>query len=97
MMVGRLLLVILVMVALLWAPPAVRTQETRRVPRIGILTLSAPEHPEGRMPVDVFRQALGERGYVEGRNIVIEYRWAEGRIERLPAPSPQSSSASKLT
>jgi putative ABC transport system substrate-binding protein len=85
MMVGRLLLVLVVMVALLWAPPAVSTQEARRVPRIGILNLSAPEHPEGRMPVDVFRQALGERGYVEGRNIVIEYRWAEGRIERLPA------------
>lgn len=84
-MVGRLLLVLVVMVALLWTPPAASPQETRRVPRIGILNLSAPEHPEGRMPVDVFRQALGERGYVEGRNIIIEYRWAKGRIERLPA------------
>jgi putative ABC transport system substrate-binding protein len=42
--------------------------------------------PSGPAPrVDGLRQGLADRGYVEGQNIVIEYRWAEGRIERLPA------------
>jgi putative ABC transport system substrate-binding protein len=49
-----------------------------------LLTYSR-EHPEGRAGLDRFRQALRELGYVEGQNIVIEYRWAEGRVERFPA------------
>ena len=45
----------------------------------------SPEHPETRASLDQFRQAVRELGYVEGRNIVIEYRSAEGKIERFPA------------
>src|ERR1043166_1800532 len=84
-MAGRLLLVVVVSLTLLVAPSAGSAQQPTKVPTIGVLNLSGPQQPEGRMTVDVFRQALGERGYVEGRNIVIEHRWADGKGGRLPA------------
>jgi putative tryptophan/tyrosine transport system substrate-binding protein len=84
MTAARLLLVVILMLALLAALPAADAQQPTKVSRIGMLNTLAAEHPEGRVHVDVFRQALGELGYVEGRNIIIEYRWAEGRIERFP-------------
>ena len=43
--------------------------------------------------IDAFRQALRERGYVEGRSVRLEERWAEGRLERLPAASDFCCSA----
>ena len=57
-------------------------QQPTKVPRIGYLggaSLSAiPER------IEAFRQGLRELGYVEGKNIVIEWRWAEGKSDRLP-------------
>jgi putative ABC transport system substrate-binding protein len=50
-----------------------------------MLSTTPLDHPQARAGLDEFRQALGELGYVEGRNVVIEHRSADGRIERFPA------------
>jgi len=68
---------------LLAAPLAVAAQQTGKIYRIGYLasaSATATQHL-----VDAFRQGLGELGWIEGQNVVIEYRFAEGRHERLPA------------
>jgi ABC-type uncharacterized transport system substrate-binding protein len=72
-------------VSILAAPLAADAQQPAKGSKIGMLTTTSPEHPQARAGLDQFRQALGELGYVEGRNIVIEYRSAEGRVERFPA------------
>ena len=46
------------------------------------LSSGAPESIAHLMPV--FRQSLAETGYIEGRNVAIEYRWAEGKYDRMP-------------
>jgi putative ABC transport system substrate-binding protein len=57
-------------------------QQTKNVPRIGYLSpLSASGSTAN---LEAFRQGLRESGYVEGKNILIEYRWAEGKVDRLP-------------
>lgn len=57
-------------------------QQARRVPRIGYLgATSASDRPP---LLDTFRQGLRELGWIEGQNIVIDYRFAEGRLDRLP-------------
>src|SRR3990172_11244000 len=85
MRIGRLGFVVTVAVGILAAPLAANAQQQAKAARIGMLWTLSPEHPEARALLDVFRQALRELGYIEGRNIVFEYRWAEGRMERLPA------------
>ena len=57
-------------------------QQPKKVPLIGFLGATSPSTISDR--VEAFRQGLRELGYVEGKNIVVEYRWAEGKIERLP-------------
>jgi putative ABC transport system substrate-binding protein len=67
---------------LLAAPLAAEAQQAAKVARIGYLAASLAATPH--LP-EAFRQGLRDLGYVEGRNVVIEYRDAEGKFERLPA------------
>jgi putative ABC transport system substrate-binding protein len=59
-------------------------QQAKKIPRIGFLSPDAPDAAAFRPRIDAFRQGFRDLGYVEGKNIIIEYRWAEGRAERLP-------------
>ena len=65
------------------ASPVVHAQPPAKVPRVGWLTTGWRGSPEAQMALDSFRHGLREHGHVEGRNIVLEYRWAEGNVERL--------------
>jgi putative tryptophan/tyrosine transport system substrate-binding protein len=72
---------VLALYAMLFAPSfPVEAQQAGKVPRIGLLRAGSPPDPM----IEAFRQGLRDLGYVEGKNIVIEYRWAEGKNERLP-------------
>ena len=64
-------------------PFAVCAQQPAKVPRIGCVVTRSLTSPEAREMFDAFRQGLRELGYVEGENIVIEYRSADGKIERF--------------
>jgi len=65
----------------LFMPGAAQTQQMEKVPRIGIFQIS-----ESSAPIwEAFRHGLRDLGYVEGQNLVIEFRSAEGHVERLPA------------
>jgi ABC-type uncharacterized transport system substrate-binding protein len=65
-------------------PVAAHAQQTGR-PIIGFLGSSSGAADNVRTIVEHLRRGLGDTGFVEGHNLVVEYRWAEGRYERLPA------------
>jgi putative tryptophan/tyrosine transport system substrate-binding protein len=67
---------------ILAAPLTVAAQQPGKIARIGYLGNSSPALE--RDFVDAFRQGLRELGYAEGQNLLIEFRWAEGRYERFP-------------
>jgi ABC-type uncharacterized transport system substrate-binding protein len=70
-----------VVVALSLFPPPLIGEAQRNIPRIGILTNGVPSQNPGTL--EAFRQGLRELGYVEGQNILLEPRYAEGRVERF--------------
>jgi putative tryptophan/tyrosine transport system substrate-binding protein len=72
----------LALCSMLLAPCFSVQAQPKKIPRIGILS---PRSPGAGSDIDSFRQGLRELGYVEGQNIALEYRWAEGNEDRLPA------------
>jgi len=66
---------------LLVAPLSAEAQQTAKLPTIGVLGASAPSTDGHR--VAAFSQRLRELGWTEGRNVAIDYRWAQGRSERF--------------
>jgi putative ABC transport system substrate-binding protein len=67
---------------LLALPIPARAQQTKKIPRIGYLSPTDPATESSRS--EPIRQALRERGYIEGQNIATEYRYAEGKVDRFP-------------
>ena len=71
-----------VTLGLLAAPLAAEAQPAGRTYRIGFLGATSPSGYASQ--VEAFREGLRDLGYVEGKNVVIEFRWAEGKYARLP-------------
>jgi len=75
---------------LLAAPLVVEAQQGGKIPRVGVLLFGTPE-TDPSLPS--FRAGLGDLGYAEGRNILLEYRYAEGKPDRLPSLARDLASA----
>jgi putative ABC transport system substrate-binding protein len=80
-MKSNILLWLLATLLLTTAPPA-EAQQPKKVPLIGFLSARDPATESARAAA--IRLALRERGYMEGQNIAIEYRYAEGKRDRGP-------------
>src|ERR1700730_10321584 len=70
-------------ISLTW--PRATSAQQLKTPVIGLLGAAVPDDAEVARNLAAFRRGLAETGYVEGQNVRIEYRWAEGKYDRLPA------------
>jgi putative ABC transport system substrate-binding protein len=70
--------------AALAAPASLLAQPARSAPRIGVLHAGAENSEVGRLGKQLMRDVLRRVGFDEGSNFIIEWRWAEGKLERLP-------------
>src|SRR5262245_37330848 len=71
--------------AVLAAPLGAQAQKPSKPPRIGTLSAFSPPSQPDWQQRSPFWAAMRELGWIEGQNIMIESRWAEGRLDRLPA------------
>src|SRR5215468_4998841 len=76
------MIVCLFAATLLSAAPFAEAQQAKKVPRIGYLSAADPTRESARS--EAIRLALRELGYIDGQNIAIEYRYAEGKRDRYP-------------
>src|SRR5262245_64199339 len=76
-------MIVCLVAATLLSASFVDAQQTKKVSRIGYLSGNSPASESAR--TETLRQGLLELGYVEGKNIVIEWRYAEGKLDRLSA------------
>ena len=70
-------------IAVVFASGVAQAQQSTKIPRIGYLGATSRSANAAR--IEAFRQGLRELGYVEGKNIIIENRYAEGKLDSLPA------------
>ena len=80
MKIGTIFVCLLLTVLL---PNVSEAQQPNKIPRIGYLAASGPE--EARTAREAFQRGLLDLGYFEGKNINVEYRYADGNFERLPS------------
>ena len=70
---------------LLAAPLAAEGQQVGKMYRVGFLGQSSPPPPGSKLRLGVFTKAMQDLGYIQGRNLVLEFRWAEGQNSRFPS------------
>ena len=80
---NKQIVICLLTTALLSIAPFAEAQQPKKVPRIGFLWGSTPDAEKNRLAA--FQQGLRDLGYVEGKNILVEYRYAEGKLDRSPS------------
>ena len=84
MIEGRLAVIVALAVSALFGPLAADAQQSEKVYRIGLLDYSAPNNASRQATWNAFRQQMRALGYVEGRNVRFEPRWAQDDSDRLP-------------
>jgi len=83
----KTLIYLFLVIAMMVLGGVVQAQQPEKIARIGYLGAFTPS--AGASLLDAFRQGLREFGYVEGQNIFIDYRWAEGKPDRLPVAAAE--------
>jgi putative ABC transport system substrate-binding protein len=71
--------------ALLAAPLGVEAQQAAKVSRVGVLSPGKPPPDDAFHQRELFEAGLRELGWTPGSNVLVDYRYAEGKLERLPA------------